>query len=152
MNRPRYEDEELKSIQRKVDPFTMYPTTALRFAKSFIQSNEEKLMEQFLRDTYNMDKAQYIDLDLSFLDVHVSPVYYPAYVFTVNYLGRKLRTFVNGHDLAVSGIRIYNWRRVAIVSALGMSVVMTLNGGIGMGGISGSFWVIKRKNNIIYSI
>lgn len=139
---------------RKVDPFLIYPSTALRFAKSYIQDSEEKLADDFLRKLYNMDETRLLKINLQLENVRVSPVYYPAYIFTVNYLGRRLRTFVNGHDLTIGGIKVYNWERVAAVSALGMVATMAMTDGIGYGGASGSFWVslygivIKLRNSV----
>ncbi|ORX62956.1 DnaJ-domain-containing protein [Hesseltinella vesiculosa] len=140
MDRPHYDHPAYEAIQRRLDPYTMYPTTALRMVRSFIQTNEENAMEAFLCDKYNGDKTRLMDLEVTLSDVRVAPVYYPAFVFTIRYMGRSLRTFVNGHDLSVGGIRIYNWRRVALVSAAGMAGLMILNGGLGWGGASGTYW------------
>ncbi|KAI7889144.1 uncharacterized protein EV154DRAFT_604268 [Mucor mucedo] len=126
---------------RKVDPFMIYPTTALRFAKSYIKDSEEKLADDFLRKAYGMDETRLLKINIQLENVRVSPVYYPAYIFSVNYLGRRLRTFVNGHDLTIGGTKVYNWERVAAVSALGMAATMLMTGGIGWGGASGSFWL-----------
>lgn len=126
---------------RKVDPFMIYPSTALRFAKSYFKDTEEKLADDFLRKLYNMDDTRLLKIDIQLENVRVSPVYYPTYIFSVNYLGRRLRTFVNGYDLTIGGTKVYNWERVAVVSALGMATAMGLTGGIGWGGASGSFWV-----------
>lgn len=135
---------------RKVDPFMIYPTTALRFAKSYIQSSEETLADDFLRKAYSMDETRLLKINIQLENVRVSPVYYPAYIFSVNYLGRRLRTFVNGYDLTIGGTKVYNWERVAVVSALGMAATMAITGGIGWGGVSGSFWVsLRRKENNI---
>lgn len=130
---------------RKVDPFMIYPTTALRFAKSYIKDSEEKLADDFLRKAYGMDETRLLKINIQLENVRVSPVYYPAYIFSVNYLGRRLRTFVNGHDLTIGGTKVYNWERVAAVSALGMAATMLITGGIGWGGASGSFWVSRDK-------
>ncbi|KAI8061199.1 hypothetical protein BDF21DRAFT_369498 [Thamnidium elegans] len=126
---------------RKVDPFFIYPTTALRFARSYIQTSEEKLADEFLRKAYGMDETRLLKINIQLENVRVSPVYYPTYIFSVNYLGRRLRTFVNGYDLTIGGTKVYNWERVAAVSAVGMAATMTLTGGIGWGGASGSFWL-----------
>ncbi|KAI8070859.1 hypothetical protein BC940DRAFT_295756 [Gongronella butleri] len=141
MDRPSYSDASARAIQRQIDAFEMYPTTALRMAREFIQANEEKAMDAFLCDQHHGDKTRLLDVRVSLSDIRVSPVYYPAFIFTVPYLGRHLRTFVNGHDLSVGGIRIYDWRRVALASATGMAALMAVQGGIGWGGISGSYWV-----------
>ncbi|CAO3634202.1 unnamed protein product [Cunninghamella blakesleeana] len=152
-DRPNYQDEKrYNSIQRKLDPYTIYPTTALRFAKDFIRQKEESLIDDFLCNTYGADKTRLVDFDLTIDNVIVSPVYYPAYIFTVNYLGRHLRTFINGHDLSVGGLRIYNWKKVAITSAVGMSIVMALNDGIGIGGASGSFWIGVALPSLVTSL
>lgn len=126
---------------RRIDPFTIYPNTALRFAKNYIQSNEETLANNFLCESYNMDETRFLKVNIHLENVVVSPVYYPAFVFSVDYMGRTLRTFVNGQDLTVGGTKAYNWQRSAIVAAAGMATVMALTGGIGWGGASGSFWV-----------
>lgn len=126
---------------RKVDPFKIYPTTALRFAKSYIKDSEEKLADIFLRKAYGMDETRLLKINIQLENVRVSPVYYPTYIFSVNYLGRRLRTFVNGNDLTIGGTKVYNWERVAAVSAVGMAATMLMTGGIGWGGASGSFWV-----------
>ncbi|KAI9471984.1 MAG: hypothetical protein EXX96DRAFT_642277 [Benjaminiella poitrasii] len=126
---------------RKVDPFMLYPTTARRFATVYVQEREEMWADKFLRDFYGMDETRLLKVKVVFENVKVSPVYYPAFIFSVNYLGRRLRTFVNGYDLSVGGTKVYNWERVATVSALGMAATMTLTGGVGWGGASGSFWL-----------
>ncbi|KAI8089688.1 uncharacterized protein BX664DRAFT_297573 [Halteromyces radiatus] len=143
LDRPSYNDmdSDIRNIQRKVDPYTIYPTTALRFARSYIESNEEKEMDTFLCNTFAADKTRLVDMEISITNIQVSPVYFPAYVFTVDYLGRRLRTFVNGNNLSVGGMRAYNWRRVAICSAATMTGLIIINGGIGWGGASGSFWI-----------
>jgi hypothetical protein len=128
---------------RKVDPFLIYPTTAVRFAQSYIKDTEEKLADEFLRNTYSMDDTRFLKVSIELQNVRVSPVYYPTFIFSVNYLGRRLRTFVNGNDLTVGGTKVYNWERVGAVSALGMAAVMAMTGGVGYGGASGSFWVCK---------
>lgn len=152
MDRPNYSDmgEEIRNIQRRIDPFTIYPTTALRLARSYIQSSEEREMDNILCNAYAADKTRLVDIEIKITDIHVSPVYYPAYVFTVNYLNRNLRTFVNGNSLSVSGMRAYNWRRAAACSALGMTALTMANGGIGWGGYSGSFWVSRIRIKLLF--
>ncbi|KAI9262689.1 DnaJ domain-containing protein [Sporodiniella umbellata] len=125
----------------RIDPFKIYPHTALRLAKNYIQSNEEKLADEFLLKAYNMDETRFLKVNVELENVVVSPVYYPAYIFSVEYLGRTLRTFVNGQDLTVGGTKAYNWKRSAIVSATGMAATMMMTGGVGWGGMSGSFWL-----------
>ncbi|KAG1046859.1 hypothetical protein G6F43_010672 [Rhizopus delemar] len=126
---------------RRIDPFTIYPNTALRFAKNYIQSTEETFADEYLRKVYNMDETRFLKVNIQLENVVVSPVYYPAYIFSVNYMGRTLRTFVNGQDLTVGGTKAYNWQRSAITSAAGMATIMAMTGGIGWGGASGSFWI-----------
>jgi hypothetical protein len=41
----------------------------------------------------------------------------------------------------VGGIKVYNWERVAIVSAGLATTAMMATGGVGYGGASGSFWL-----------
>lgn len=137
-------DTDDKDVTRKVDPFMIYPSTALRFAKNYIQDTEETLADDFLRKLYGMDETRLLKINIQMENVRISPVYYPAFIYSVNYLGRRLRTFINGYDLTVGGTKIYNWERVAAVSALGMATAMTLTGGIGIGGASGSFWVCSQ--------
>ncbi|KAI8980516.1 hypothetical protein BDB01DRAFT_873109 [Pilobolus umbonatus] len=126
---------------RRVDPYLIYPTTALRFAQSYMKSQEERLADEFLRRVYKMDETRLLKISIQLEDIQVSPVYYPAYVYTVSYLGRNLRTFINGRDLSIGGTKIYNWERVAMVTAAGMATTMLMTGGIGWGGASGSFWI-----------
>lgn len=130
----------------KVDPFLIYPTAGLRFAKSYISETEQTLADDFLKKAYSMDETRLVKINIQYENVRVSPVYYPTYIFSVDYLGRRLRTFINGYDLSVGGTKVYNWERVATVSALGMATTMALTGGIGWGGASGSFWVIIIRN------
>lgn len=124
----------------------LYPSTALRLAKAYIQKAENDAADAWLRRTYGADQTRLVQVKLHLENVQVSPIYYPVFVYTVQYLGRNLRTFVNGNDLSVGGMRVYNWNRVAAVSAATMATVMTMTGGIGWGGISGSFWVNKRMD------
>ncbi|KAK4514837.1 Arp2/3 complex subunit, actin nucleation center [Mucor velutinosus] len=138
---PALLDTDDRDVTRKVDPFMIYPSTALRFAKSYIQDTEEALADDFLRKLYGMDETRLLKINIQMENVRVSPVYYPAFIYSVNYLGRRLRTFINGYDLTVGGTKIYNWERVAVVSALGMATAMALTGGVGVGGASGSFWL-----------
>lgn len=148
LDRPAYFDlaAAYRDINRKVDPFYLYPTTALRFARSYIQDSEEAYADDFLRRKYSADETRLVQVKIQVDDMHCAPVYYPAYVYTVHYLGRNLRTFVNGHDLRVGGIRVYDPNRVAIASVVGMATLMTMSGGINFGGMSGSFWVSGTKH------
>lgn len=148
LDRPAYSDlaAAYRNINRKVDPFYLYPTTALRFARSYIQDSEEAYADDFLRRKYSADDTRLVQVEVHVDDIHCAPVYYPAYVYTVHYLGRNLRTFVNGHDLRVGGIRVYDPNRVAIASVVGMATVMAMTGGVGIGGMSGSFWVSRTKH------
>lgn len=143
LDRPQYPDlnAAYRNVNRKVDPYTMYASTALRFAKTYMTSTEEYYADEMLRRVYSADQTRFVKVELDLHDVQISPVYYPAFVYTVEYLGRKLRTFVNGYDLSVGGMHIYNWNRVAAASAFSMASIMTMTGGIGWGGLSGSFWV-----------
>ncbi|ORY95829.1 hypothetical protein BCR43DRAFT_313952 [Syncephalastrum racemosum] len=143
LDRPSYTalDASYQHVSRNIDPFTIYPSTALRLAHSKIHDIEEQIIDEYLRNTYKADETRFLKLDVQVEGVQVSPVYYPAYIYTINYLGRHLRTFVNGSDLSVGGLKIYNWNRVALTSAVGMATLMTATGGIGWGGLSGSFWV-----------
>ncbi|KAI9263193.1 hypothetical protein BDA99DRAFT_559749 [Phascolomyces articulosus] len=143
LDRPPYTDmsPEYRKVNRMVDPFNLYPATAVRFAKSYIMSTEEEYADAYLRKVYAADQTRFVKVEIELEDIKCAPIYYPAYVYTINYLGRNLRTFVNGFDLHVGGIRTYNWTRVAMVSAAGMATAMSMTGGIGWGGISGSFWI-----------
>ncbi|KAI8365940.1 uncharacterized protein BYT42DRAFT_588315 [Radiomyces spectabilis] len=143
LDRPSYRelDRAYQTINRKVDPFTIFPTTALRLATSYIKSQEETYVDEYLKKTYAADQTRFLKLNVTLENVKLSPVYYPAYIYTVHYLGRNLRTFINGNDLTVGGLKVYNWERVAAVSALGMAGVMTATGGVGWGGMSGSLWL-----------
>ncbi|RCI05044.1 hypothetical protein CU098_013192, partial [Rhizopus stolonifer] len=134
-------NSKTSDIVRKIDPFTIYPSTALRFATSYFQKTEESLADDFLRKLYNMDETRLVKIKIQLENVSASPIYYPAFVFSVNYLGRRLRTFINGYDLTIGGTKVYNWERVAAASALSMAAAMTATGGIGWGGASGSFWL-----------
>ncbi|KAI9491005.1 hypothetical protein BDB00DRAFT_522873 [Zychaea mexicana] len=141
-DRPAYPDMSSDyHVNRTVDPFNLYPATAVRFAKSYIMSTEEDYADAYLRKVYAADQTRLVKVEVKLENVKCAPVYYPAYVYTVHYLGRNLRTFINGNDLRVGGIRTYDWTRVAVVSAAGMATVMTMTGGVGWGGISGSFWI-----------
>lgn len=137
-----------ESTTPKVDPFLIYPATGLRFAQSYISDTEHALADDFLKKAYSMDETRLVKINLQYGNVRVSPVYYPAYIFSVNYLGRRLRTFINGYDLSVGGTKVYNWERVALVSAAGMAATMAMTGGIGWGGASGSFWVKATTTTI----
>ncbi|KAI7875321.1 DnaJ-domain-containing protein [Lichtheimia hyalospora FSU 10163] len=143
LDRPAYSDltAAYRNINRKVDPYYLYPTTALRFARSYIRDSEEAYADDFLRRKYSADDTRLVQVEIHVDDIHCAPVYYPAYVYTVHYLGRNLRTFVNGHDLRVGGIQVYDPNRVAIASVVGMATLMTMTGGVGIGGMSGSFWI-----------
>ncbi|KAI8147974.1 hypothetical protein BJV82DRAFT_594119 [Fennellomyces sp. T-0311] len=143
LDRPAYPDlsSDYRQVNRTVDPFNVYPATAVRFAKSYIMSTEEYYADSYLRKTYAADQTRFVKVELRLENVKCAPVYFPAYIYTIDYLGHSLRTFVNGNDLRVGGIRTYNWPRVAAASAAGMATVMTMTGGVGWGGISGSFWV-----------
>ncbi|KAI9312443.1 hypothetical protein BX666DRAFT_2031175 [Dichotomocladium elegans] len=143
LDRPPYQDLDAayRSVKRTVDPFNLYPTTALRFARAFIQDNEEVYADSLLRRKYAADETRFVKVKVTVDAMECAPVYYPAYIYTVNYLGRSLRTFVNGQDLRVGGIQIYDWNRVAIASAAGMAALMAATGGVGVGGMSGSYWL-----------
>lgn len=134
-------DADHRSKTRKVDPFTIFPSSAVKLAKKYIQDTEEQLADEYLMKTYRGDRTRLVHVDVQLLDLKLSPVYFPAYIYTINYLGRNFRTFINGDDLAVGGQRLYNWERVALASAAAMGSVMAFSGGVGWGGPIGSLWV-----------
>ncbi|KAI8382993.1 hypothetical protein BD560DRAFT_206106 [Blakeslea trispora] len=138
---PDIVNKDAHGAVRKVDPFLIYPSTALRLAKSYIHESEEKLADEFLRKIYRMDDTRFLKINIKVDNVRVSPIYYPVYIFSVYYLGKKLHTFVNGHDLSIGGTKVYDWEKVAAVSTLGMATAMFTTGGIGWGGATGSFWL-----------
>ncbi|OZJ05164.1 hypothetical protein BZG36_02214 [Bifiguratus adelaidae] len=129
---------------RKVDPYTMRPTIAQKFIQAAIQSNEEAAADLFLRETYRADRTRLVRIELEFEDFKLYPVYLPAYVYTIRYLGRKFRTIINGNDLLVGGQRMYDWNKISVATALGTSSFMLLSGGLGgavPGGLTGAFWL-----------
>ncbi|KAM3586119.1 hypothetical protein VKS41_002648 [Umbelopsis sp. WA50703] len=143
LDRASYQDLDAdhQSKTRKVDPFTIFPSSAVKLAKKYIQDTEEQLADEYLLKTYRGDRTRLVNVDVQLLDLKLSPVYFPAYIYTINYLGRNFRTFINGDDLAVGGQRLYNWERVALASAAAMGSVMAFSGGIGWGGPIGSLWL-----------
>ncbi|RUO96649.1 DnaJ domain-containing protein [Jimgerdemannia flammicorona] len=127
---------------RKVDPFIMLPSVALRFAESYIRYNEERQAEWFLERKFRADRVRELELDIKIQNMKVHPVYFPVYLYTFEHLGRKFRTFVNAHDLKIGGMRLYDWHRVSAVTALGMGWVMWSIGGIGHGMSSiATYWL-----------
>lgn len=143
LDRASYHDleSEYRSVTRKVDPFTVFPSSAVKLVKKYIQNKEEELTEEFLQSTYRADRTRLVNVEVQVQNLKLSPVYFPAYIYTINYLGRHFRTFINGDDLSVGGQRLYNWERVALTSAAAMGSLMLLSGGIGWGGPVGSIWV-----------
>ncbi|KAI9030929.1 hypothetical protein CLU79DRAFT_362265 [Phycomyces nitens] len=143
LDRPKFRDGDDPNAPtvRSVQAYKIYPATALRFAKEYIQSKEEEYADEFLKQTYGGDQTRLLDVRITLTNVKVSPVYYPAYIYTIRYLGRDLRTFINGCDLSVGGLRVYNWERVALVASIGFGSIMAMSGGIGWGGVNGSFWL-----------
>ncbi|OBZ86448.1 hypothetical protein A0J61_05500 [Choanephora cucurbitarum] len=138
---PEIVNKDADGVVRKVDPFLIYPSTALRLAKSYLHQSEEKLADEFLRKVYRMDDTRFLKINMKVSNIRVSPVYYPVYTFSVHYLGKKLHTFVNGHDLSIGGTKVYDWEKVAAASTIGMAATMFTTGGIEWGGASGSFWL-----------
>lgn len=139
---PYYDlDDEHRSVTRKVDPYTIFPSSAVKLVKKYIQNTEEQLAEEFLQATYRGDRTRLVNVEVQIQNLKLSPVYFPAYIYTTNYLGRHFRTFINGDDLAIGGQRLYNWERVALTSAAAMGSLMLLSGGFGWGGPIGTIWV-----------
>jgi len=139
---PYYDlDDEHRSVTRKVDPYTIFPSSAVKLVKKYIQNTEEQLAEEFLQATYRGDRTRLVNVEVQIQNLKLSPVYFPAYIYTTNYLGRHFRTFINGDDLAIGGQRLYNWERVALTSAAAMGSLMLLSGGVGWGGPIGTIWL-----------
>ncbi|KAI9282012.1 hypothetical protein BC943DRAFT_295967 [Umbelopsis sp. AD052] len=134
-------DTEYQSVTRKVDPFTVFPASAVKLVKKYIQDSEEALADEFLLSTYRADRTRLVSVDVQVSHLKLSPVYFPAYIYSIRYLGRHFRTFINGDDLSVGGQRLYNWERVALTSAAAMGSLMLFSGGIGWGGPIGTIWL-----------
>jgi hypothetical protein len=134
-------DTEYRSVTRKVDPFTVFPASAVKLVKKYIQNSEEALADEFLLSTYRADRTRLVSVEVQVSNLKLSPVYFPAYIYSIRYLGRHFRTFINGDDLSVGGQRLYNWERVALTSAAAMGSLMMFSGGIGWGGPIGTIWV-----------
>ncbi|KAF9926608.1 KICSTOR complex protein szt2 [Linnemannia zychae] len=98
------EDQKRGVQNRGLDPFTMKPSIAVKFVKSAIEDNEVRMAEKWLVDA----------------NMVLAPVYVPAYVFSMKYLDRTFRTFLQANDPTglVGGIRFYSWQRVSAVTAL----------------------------------
>ncbi|KAI7868569.1 hypothetical protein BDF14DRAFT_1982258 [Spinellus fusiger] len=113
---------------RQVDPYTIYPSTALRLAKDYLQAKEEFYADEYLKETYNADSTRLVQVNISLHDVKMSPIYYPTYVYSMTYLERHLRTFVHGCDLSIGGMRAYNWNRVALATSITMGPIIGMLG------------------------
>lgn len=148
LDRASYSDLETEyhSVTRKVDPFTMFPSSAVKLVKKYIQDSEEALADEFLLSTYRADRTRLVSVEVQVGNLRLSPVYFPAYIYTIRYLGRHFRTFINGDDLSVGGQRLYNWERVALASAAAMGSLMLFSGGVGWGGSIGTIWVSMRTS------
>ncbi|KAH8550581.1 hypothetical protein BGW37DRAFT_497455 [Umbelopsis sp. PMI_123] len=134
-------DMEHRAVTRKVDPFTLFPASAVKLAKKYIQNTEEALADDYLLQIYRGDRTRLVNVEVQINHLKLSPVYFPAYIYSIKYLGRTFRTFINGDDLSVGGQRLYNWERVALASAVAMGSMMLVSGGIGWGGTIGTIWL-----------
>lgn len=126
---------------RELDPFMMHRSIPGLLVVPYIQASEESFADIFLRETYNAHYTKFVQVDVTIDNVSVTPVYFPAYVYSIQYLGRSFYTFINGADLQCSGIRFYNWRRIGTITAIGMAGIAGIRSGHVVGEASGAFWV-----------
>ncbi|KAF9435786.1 hypothetical protein BGZ76_005541 [Entomortierella beljakovae] len=105
---------------RGLDPFTMKPSIALKFVKTAIEENEVKMAERWLIENYRCDQARIMSMDFEYSQLVLAPVYVPVFVFSIQYLDRAFRTFVQAHDEMglVGGLRFYSWERVSAATAI----------------------------------
>ncbi|KAG0005307.1 hypothetical protein BGZ79_005710 [Entomortierella chlamydospora] len=129
---------------RGLDPFTMKPSIALKFVKTAIEDNEVQRAERWLVENYRCDQARIMSMDFRYNQLVLAPVYIPVFVFSIQYLNRTFRTFVQAHDETglVSGMRFYSWQRVSAVTAIcaaaGLMAVGTSRFGMTM---TTGFWL-----------
>ncbi|KAG0254023.1 hypothetical protein BG011_006019 [Mortierella polycephala] len=138
------EDKRRGLRNRGLDPFTMKPSIALKFVKTAIEDNEVQRAEEWLVDNYSCDRARIMSMDFQYSELVAAPVYVPVYVFSIQYLNRTFRTFVQAHDAAglVGGMRFYSWQRVSAATAIcaiaGLAIAGTSRFGLDM---TTGFWL-----------
>ncbi|KAF9359896.1 hypothetical protein BGX26_011092 [Mortierella sp. AD094] len=115
---------------RGLDPFTMKPSIALKFVKTAIEDNEVQRAERWLIENYRCDQARIMSMDFQYNELILAPVYIPVFVFSIQYLDRTFRTFVQAHDETglAGGMRFYSWQRVSAVTAICAAVGLTAVG------------------------
>ncbi|KAG0231561.1 hypothetical protein BGW41_002164 [Actinomortierella wolfii] len=144
-----FESQDAEDIQRGVqnrglDPFTMKPDNALRFVRTAIEQNELIKAERWLVENYRCDRARILSMDFQYGGMNLAPVYIPVYVFSIQYMNRTFRTFVQAHDpnALTGGLRFYSWERVGAVTALtamaGLALLGTSQFGLGW---TDAFWL-----------
>lgn len=138
------EDIQRGLQNRGLDPFTLKPSIALKFVRTAIEENEVRLAEEWLVNTYRSDRARILSMDFQYDGLVMAPVYIPVFVFTMRYLDRDFRTFVQAHDMTglVGGLRFYSWQRISAVTAVcaiaGLTLLGTSRFGLSM---TSGFWL-----------
>ncbi|KAF9360588.1 hypothetical protein BGX34_007676, partial [Mortierella sp. NVP85] len=138
------EDRQRGLENRGLDPYTMKPSIALKFAKTAIEENEVESVERWLIENYRCDRARILSMDFEYNNLVLAPIYIPVYVFSIQHLNRTFRTFVQAHDSAglVGGMRFYSWQRISAVTAVsaiaGLGIMGTSRFGLTM---TSAFWL-----------
>ncbi|KAF9299946.1 hypothetical protein BGZ74_008475 [Mortierella antarctica] len=138
------EDKRRGLRNRGLDPFTMKPSIALKFVRTAIEEAEMRTAEQWLVDAYRCDRARILSMDFQYNGLVLAPVYMPVFVFSIQYLDRTFRTFVQAHDPTglAGGLRFYSWQRISAATAICAIAALTFLGSARTGlGVTSGFWL-----------
>ncbi|MCO5547623.1 hypothetical protein L7F22_001074 [Adiantum nelumboides] len=93
---------------RGLEEFRMRPGEALTKAREAINRDAREEAKRLLKSQYGADDVRFVDLNVDYLSLSMSPVYVPVFIFESKYLGETVLTFVNGSTLVAGGQRLYN--------------------------------------------
>lgn len=136
---------------RRVGPFTLEPVRARRLLMATIESKERRRAEEEIGKLLGASQVRFVDMQCTWHGstgtapggwgpsgaaaaaagrggLDVMPVYVPAYVFSWWHGGTKVRTFVSGVNLAVSGVHVLDDTKIATVAAAATTSIGLLFG------------------------
>lgn len=102
---------------RGLEEFRIRPSEALAMAKEAIVRDSKEQARVLLKRQYNADDVRFVELNVNFLSLSMSPIYVPVFIFESRYLGQTMWTFVHGSTLAAGGQRLYNTPIAAVAGA-----------------------------------
>ncbi|TPX67382.1 hypothetical protein SpCBS45565_g03864 [Spizellomyces sp. 'palustris'] len=121
-----------------LDAFQMRPATAVERVRESIRREEELLAEEFLKKSTGADEVRGVRLEFELEPIEgrgggpeVVPIFLSCYVFSAEYHGTILRTFVNGVTGETGGQKLPDPTRIGLIAGAGATLVAL---------ITGAFW------------